>query len=131
MVNQVILIGNLGTDPEQRQAASGTAITNFSVATSSRWKDSAGQQQEETEWHRIVAFGRLAKICGQYLAKGSKVYVEGRLQTRQWEDKDGNRRYTTEIVASVMKMLDSRSERIDHHTNKNETVPLDMGDIPF
>ena len=128
MVNQVILIGNLGADPEQRQAASGSAVTNFSVATSSRWKDSAGQQQEETEWHRIVAFGRLAEICGQYLAKGSKVYIEGRLQTNKWEDRDGNTRYTTEIIARIMKMLDSKLERDEHPTI---IVPVGMEDVPF
>lgn len=128
MVNQVILIGNLGAAPEQRQAVSGTAVTNFSVATSSRWKDADGQQQEETEWHRVVAFGRLAEICGQYLVKGSKIYIEGRLQTQQWEDKDGNRRYTTEIVARVMKMLDRKLERDDYRTI---TVPDKMEDVPF
>jgi single-strand DNA-binding protein len=128
MVNQVILIGNLGTDPEQRQAASGTAVTNFSVATSSRWKNADGQQQEETEWHRVVAFGRLAEICGQYLVKGSKVYIEGRLQTNKWEDKDGNTRYTTEIIARIMEMLDSKSERDDYRTI---TVPDKMEDVPF
>jgi single-strand DNA-binding protein len=128
MVNQVILIGNLGTDPEQRQAASGTAVTNFSVATSSRWKNADGQQQEETEWHRVVAFGRLAEICGQYLVKGSKVYIEGRLQTNKWEDKDGNTRYTTEIIARSMKMLDSQSKCDEHSTM---TVPVAMEDVPF
>ena len=128
MVNQVILIGNLGADPEQRQAASGTAVTNFSVATSSRWKNADGQQQEETEWHRVVAFGRLAEICGQYLVKGSKVYIEGRLQTNKWEDKDGNTRYTTEIIARIMEMLDSKSERDDYRT---KTVPDKMEDVPF
>ena len=108
MINQVILIGNLGADPEQRQANNGSAVTNFSIATSRRWKDTDGQMQDETEWHRIVAFGRLAEICGQYLTKGSKVYIEGRLQTNKWTDQDGNTRYTTQVIAREMKMLDSR-----------------------
>ena len=116
MINQVILIGNLGADPEQRQANNGNAVANFSLATSRRWKGTDGQMQDETEWHRIVAFGRLAEICGQYLTKGSKVYIEGRLQTNKWTDKDGNTRYTTQVIAREMKMLDSRqdiSERSD------------------
>jgi len=110
MLNKVMIIGNLGADPEQRQAQSGSSVTSFTVATSERWKGKDGQQQEQTEWHRVVTFGRLAEICGQYLFKGSKVYIEGRLQTKQWEDKDGNKRYTTEIVAREMKMLDSKRE---------------------
>jgi single-strand DNA-binding protein len=110
MINQVILVGNVGADPEQRQANNGSAVTNFSIATSRRWKGTDGQMQDETDWHRIVAFGRLAEVCGQYLRKGSKVYIEGRIQTRQWDDRDGNKRYTTEIVAGEMKMLDSRQD---------------------
>lgn len=101
MINQVILIGNVGADPEQRQANNGSAVTNFSVATSRRWKGTDGQMQDETEWHRIVAFGRLAEICGQYLTKGSKVYIEGRLQTNKWTDKDGNTRYTTQVILRI------------------------------
>lgn len=128
MVNQVILIGNLGAAPEQRQANTRTAVTNFPMATSRHWKSADGKSQEETEWHRIVAFGRLAEICGQYLAKGSKVYIEGRLQTKKWEDKDGNTRYTTEIVARVMKMLDNKSALISDTSN---SVSSDMGEIPF
>lgn len=110
-VNKVILVGNLGNDPETRYQPSGGAITNISIATSESWKDkNTGQQQERTEWHRVVFFNRLAEIAGEYLKKGSKVYVEGALRTRKWQGKDGQDRYTTEIVASEMQMLDSRGE---------------------
>lgn len=110
-INKVILVGNLGNDPEVRYSQAGAAITNISVATSETWKDKqSGQQQERTEWHRIVFFNRLAEIAGEYLRKGSKVYVEGSLRTRKWQDKDGNDRYTTEIVANEMQMLDSRGQ---------------------
>ncbi|MFZ5773940.1 MAG: single-stranded DNA-binding protein [Thermodesulfobacteriota bacterium] len=108
MVNKVILIGNLGKDPEVRYSQTGTAIASFSVATTETWKKQDGSKEELTEWHRIVAFGRLGEICGEYLSKGSKVFIEGRLQTRKWDDKDGNTRYTTEIVAREMKMLSPR-----------------------
>ena len=109
-VNKVILVGNLGNDPEVRYTPSGTAIANISVATSDSWKDkNTGERQERTEWHRVVFFSRLAEIVEQYLKKGSKVYVEGRLQTNSWE-KDGVKRYTTDIIASEMRMLDSRGE---------------------
>lgn len=105
-VNKVILIGALGNDPEMRYAANGNAIANFSVATSEQWKDKAtGEKKESTEWHRISAFGKLAEICGEYLKKGSQVYIEGKLQTRKWQDKDGQDRYTTEIIADTMRML--------------------------
>ncbi len=108
-VNKVILVGNLGNDPEVRYSQGGAAITNISVATSESWKDKqTGQPQERTEWHRVVFFNRLAEIAGEYLRKGSKVYVEGSLRTRKWQDRDGQDRYTTEIVASEMQMLDSR-----------------------
>lgn len=107
-VNKVILIGNLGRDPETRYSADGAAIANVSIATTRRYKDSAGQQQEETEWHRVVFFGRLAEIAGEYLRKGRPVYVEGRLRTRKWTDKEGVEKYTTEIVAENMQMLGSR-----------------------
>lgn len=105
MINKAIIIGNLGSDPEVRYTQSGTAVANFNVATTEKWKGKDGQMQEQTEWHRVVAFDRLAEICGEYLSKGSKVYIEGRIQTRSWNDKDGNKRYTTEIVAKEMKML--------------------------
>lgn len=110
MINKVILIGNLGADPEQRFTQAGVAMSTFSVATSERWKDKDGQQQEQTEWHRIVAWRQLAEICNEYLHKGSKVYIEGKLQTRKWQDQNGHDRYTTEIVARDMKMLNSRGE---------------------
>ena len=108
-INKVILVGNIGQDPETRYSAAGAAITNVSIATSEGWKDKqSGQMQERTEWHRVVFFNRLGEIAGEYLKKGSKVYVEGQLRTRKWQDKDGQDRYTTEIVAREMQMLDSR-----------------------
>ena len=108
-VNKVILVGNCGQDPEMKHMPSGSAVTNISLATSETWKDKqSGQQQERTEWHRVVFFNRLAEIVGEYVKKGSKVYVEGRLQTRKWQDQSGQDRYTTEIVANEMQMLDSR-----------------------
>src|SRR5512134_705997 len=108
-VNKVILVGNLGRDPETRYMPDGAAITNVSVATSFQWTDKAsGEKKEETEWHRIVFRGKLAEIAGQYLRKGSQVYIEGRIRTRKWQDKDGQDRYTTEIVADTMQMLGSR-----------------------
>jgi len=109
-VNKVILIGNLGRDPEVRYTPNNAAITNVTIATSESWKDKAtGENQERTEWHRVVFFRRLAEIAGEYLKKGSKVYIEGKLQTRKWQDQNGQDRYTTEIVANEMQMLDSRS----------------------
>jgi single-strand DNA-binding protein len=108
-VNKVILVGNLGNDPETKYMPSGGAVTNITVATSESWKDkNTGQAQERTEWHRVVFFNKLAEIAGEYLRKGSKVYVEGSLRTRKWQDQSGQDRYTTEIVASEMQMLDSR-----------------------
>jgi single-strand DNA-binding protein len=109
-VNKVILIGNLGNDPDVRYTASGAAVANISLATAESWRDKeSGEQQERTEWHRIVFFGRLAEIVAEYLKKGSQIYVEGRLQTRKWQDKEGKDRYSTEIVANEMQMLGSRS----------------------
>lgn len=108
-VNKVIIVGNLGRDPETRYVASGSAITNIAVATTEQWKDKqSGEKKESTEWHRISFFNKLAEIAGQYLKKGSQVYIEGRLQTRKWTDKDGVERYTTEIIADTMQMLGSR-----------------------
>lgn len=110
-INKVILVGNLGQDPETKYMPSGGAVTNVSVATSETWKDkNTGQPQERTEWHRVVFFNRLAEIAGEYLKKGSKVYVEGSLRTRKWQGQDGQDRYTTEIVASEMQMLDGRGD---------------------
>src|SRR5690606_13428099 len=108
-INKVILIGNCGQDPETRYTAGGAAVTHLSVATSDTWKDKqTGQPQERTEWHRVVFFNRLAEIAGEYLRKGSKVYIEGSLRTNKWQDQQGQDRYTTEIVASEMQMLDGR-----------------------
>ncbi len=109
-INKVILIGNLGNDPDIRYTGSGAAVANISLATAESWRDKdSGEQQERTEWHRIVFFGRLAEIAGEYLRKGSQIYVEGRLQTRKWQDKEGNDRYTTEIVGNEMQMLGGRA----------------------
>jgi single-strand DNA-binding protein len=108
-INKVILIGRLGSDPEVRYTPSGVAVANFNIATSEEWKDKdSGEKKERTEWHRIVAWRRLGEICGEYLSKGKQVYIEGRLQTRDWEDRDGNKRYTTEIVASDVQFLGAR-----------------------
>lgn len=110
-INKVILVGRLGKDPDTKYMPSGDAVTNFSIATSETWKDKqSGEKKEKTEWHNIVAFRRLGEICAEYLRKGSQVYIEGKLQTRKWQDKNGNDRYTTEIVANEMQMLGSRSD---------------------
>jgi len=111
MLNKVTLIGRLGSDPEVRYMPTGGAVTNVSLATSRRWKDkNTGERREETEWHRIVFFSKLAEIVGEYLKKGSQVYVEGRIQTNKWQDKEGKDRYTTEIIADQMQMLGSKNE---------------------
>ena len=107
-LNKAILIGNLGKDPEMRYTPGGLGVANFNIATSETWNNKEGTKETRTEWHRIVAFGKLAEICGEYLSKGKQVYIEGRIQTRDWEDKDGIKRYTTEIVANQMIMLGSR-----------------------
>ena len=104
-VNKVILVGNLGKDPESRYLPDGGAVCNFSIATTDKWKDKGGEQQERTEWHRISTFSKLAEICGEYLKKGSQVYIEGRLQTRKWQDKEGKDRYSTEIVADRVQFI--------------------------
>ncbi len=111
-LNKVLLIGHLGRDPEIRYTPGGLAIANFSLATSEAYTTKDGNRETRTEWHRIVAFGRLAEICGEYLNKGSMVYIEGRLQTREWEDRDGNRRWTTEIVMTNMQMLDKKGAAV-------------------
>ena len=135
MINKVILIGNLGADPEVRYTQNGEAVANFRVATTETWKKD-GEKVEQTEWHKIVAFKRLGEICGEYLSKGSKVYIEGRLQTRKWEDRDGNARYTTEVVAREMKMLSPRGADAGTSTQYDEpplaepTQGID-DDVPF
>ncbi len=113
MINKVILIGNLGIDPELRFTQSGTPVASFRIATSERWKDKEGNQQEQTEWHNIVAWGRLGELCNEYLNKGSKVYIEGKLKTRKWQDQNGNDRYTTDIVARDVQFLTPRGESGD------------------
>ena len=142
-INKVILIGNLGSDPEVKNSTSGNMITRLNIATSETWKDKqTGSPQERTEWHRVVFFNRLAEIASQYLRKGSKVYIEGSLRTQKWQDQSGNDRYTTEIIASELQMLDSKStETLIPSTpirnpnttteNKNFADPLDDFDIPF
>ncbi len=104
-INKVMLIGRLGTDPEVRYTSNGGAVANFNMATNESWMDKAGQKQEKTEWHRIVVWGKLGELCGQYLSKGRQAFVEGRLQTREWTDKEGGKRYTTEIVAQNIQFL--------------------------
>lgn len=104
-VNKVILIGNLGQNPEIRYSPSGQAVCNLSIATNEAWTDKNGQKQEKTEWHRVVVFGKLAELCNQYLQKGRQIYLEGKLQTRQWQDKEGQTRYTTEVVAQTIQFL--------------------------
>lgn len=109
-VNKVLLVGNLGQDPEVKYMPNGNAVANITVATSESWKDQQGQQQERTEWHRVVMFKRLAEVAGEYLRKGSQVYLEGKLQTRKWQDQQGQDRYTTEIIADQMQMLGGKSD---------------------
>ncbi len=109
-VNKVILVGRLGRDPEVRYTPSGAPVANFSLATGETWKDKNGERQERTEWHNIVAWNKLAETCGQYLTKGKLIYIEGKLQTREWTDRDGNKRKTTEVIASDMVMLGSKAE---------------------
>ena len=134
-VNKAILVGRLGKDPEIKYTPSGTAIANFTMATSENYKDKDGQKQERTEWHRIVAFGKLAEICGEYLAKGKQVYVEGRIQTRSWDDKDGNKKYMTEIVANIMQMLGKADESASGASAADSSVvpesPQVDEDVPF
>lgn len=110
-VNKVLLIGRLGSNPDVRYTPSGAAVANFSVATNESWTDKGGQKQERTEWHRVVVWGKLASLCGEYLAKGRQVYIEGRLQTRQWQDKEGQTKYTTEVIATAVQFLGAAGER--------------------
>lgn len=126
-VNKVILVGTLGQDPETRYSASGTAFTNISVATSEQWKDKqTGEKKERTEWHKVIFAARLAEIAGEYLEKGSKVYIEGSLQTRKWQDQSGNDRYTTEIRAQNMQMLDGKRNS-DDDGNSSAPAPSQGG----
>lgn len=128
-VNKVILVGNLGKDPDTRFLPDGKAVCNFSIATTDRWKDKAsGETKEATEWHRISAFGRIAEICGEYLRKGSAVYIEGKLKTRKWQDKEGQDRYTTEIIADSMQMLGGKSQ--GDSAGQREQRPAQSGEHP-
>ena len=122
-VNKVILIGNLGRDPEVRYMPSGDAVANITIATTETWKDKGGEKQEQTEWHRVAMFGKMAEIAGEYLKKGSQVYIEGKLQTRKWTDKEGQERYTTEIRADRMQMLGSRSGGSERMAPPDDDAP--------
>lgn len=130
MINKVILIGNLGADPELRYTQSGTAVASFRVATTERWKGQDGQMQEQTEWHSCNAWGKLAEICGKYLQRGSKVYVEGSINTRKWQDKSGNDRYSTEIKVREMKMLDSKGSGGGRGDGPDQP-PMEDDSVPF
>ena len=144
-VNKVILVGNLGANPEMRFTQGGAAVANLRIATSERWTDRNGQKQESTEWHRVVVFGKQAEIVGQYLVKGRQVYIEGRLQTRQWQDQQGQKRFSTEVVALRVQMLGGRpgerqpegqAEDMGATVPSDEGIPTDFGsgpddDIPF
>ncbi len=125
MLNKATLIGRLGKDPDVKYTPDGTMVTTFSIATTEQWKDKNGEKVQKTEWHKIVAWKKLAEICGNYLKKGSLVFIEGRIQTRSWEDKDGIKHYTTEIVAADMKMLDKKEDQ----QLAADGMPLD--DVPF
>jgi single-strand DNA-binding protein len=138
MVNKVILIGRLGADPEIRYTPDGMMVTNLNLATNEQRKDKNGEKVVKTEWHRIVTFGKLAEICGNYLSKGKLVYIEGRIQTRSWEDKEGVKRNTTEIIASNMQMLDSKGGAKSQDTIQENPLPAYTGadaqpedDVPF
>ena len=132
MVNKVIIVGYLGRNPETTSTTSGAQCCKFSVATSERWKDQGGKMQEQTEWHLVVAWNRLAEICGEYLHKGSLVYVEGKLTTRKWQDQNGNDRYTTEIVAREMKMLGGKNEQHSDDGNRPSSGSTNSyNDVPF
>jgi single-strand DNA-binding protein len=137
MINKAILVGRLGKDPDVRYTPDGMMVTNFTLATDEQRKDKNGERIRSTEWHRIVTFGKLAEICGKYLNKGKLVYVEGRIRTQAWEDKEGNKRSTTEIVASDMKMLDSKGQRGDSYPDEPAAPPSPTGDplseddVPF
>lgn len=129
-VNKAIIIGNLGADPEIRYMPSGDAVANLSIATTDKWKDKDGSPQESTEWHRVSFFGKLAEVCGEYLKKGSQVYVEGSIRTRKWQDKDGNDRYTTEIKGERMQMLGGKPEgTASNAANQRQDTPAKTGEV--
>ena len=143
-VNKAIVVGNLGRDPETRHTQGGQTVCNFSVATSEKWRDKGGESQESTEWHRIVCWGKLAELCDQYLSKGRSVYVEGKIQTREWTDKQGEKRYTTEIVAKEVQFLDKGDRSDSRGDSRGDTRSRDDygpgvgyeddqpgGDVPF
>ena len=129
-VNKVILVGNLGRDPEVRFTKSGTPVASFSLATSEKWTGKDGNKEEKTEWHRIIAWGKLGEICGEYLSKGKQVYIEGRLQTREWEDNDGNKRQTTEIVANNMTMLGQLNSQGSDRSSSSSSGPPASSGVP-
>jgi single-strand DNA-binding protein len=131
MINKAILVGRLGKDPEVRYTPDGMMITNFTLATDEQRKDKNGERVQKTEWHRIVTFGKLAEICGKYLVKGKLVFVEGRIQTRAWEDKEGGKRSTTEIIASDMRMLDSKGQRSADASAEEPPLPHPGADGPM
>ena len=140
-VNKVILVGNLGANPEMRSTQGGQKVANLRLATTERWTDKNGQKQEQTEWHRVVVWGKQAEFCSQYLVKGRQIYVEGRIQTRQWQDQQGQKRYSTEVVAQVIQLLGSRPDGAPREETNvmmppDEAQPNDFGggpddDIPF
>lgn len=137
MVNKALLIGRLGADPEVRYTPDGTMVTNFRLATDHQWKDKNGEKLQKTEWHRIVTFGKLAEICSNYLSKGKLIFIEGRIQTRSWEDKDGVKRSTTEIIAGNMQMLDSKGQAksqdgvVDDQAAVYSGLDQNPDDVPF
>lgn len=130
-VNKVILVGSIGQDPTVRYTPSGSAVTTVSVATTESWNDKDGNKQEKTEWHRVVFFGRLAEIAGEYLRKGSQVYIEGKLRTNKWQDKNGDTRYTTEIISDNMQMLNNKSGAINEISFVKQKPNQDEYDEPF
>jgi len=137
MINKAILVGRLGKDPEVRYTPDGAMVTSFTLATDEQWKDKNGEKVQKTEWHKIVTFGKLAEICGNYLVKGKLIFIEGRIQTRSWDDKEGVKRYTTEIVANNMQMLDSKGQNKAEGSSPSSTpsnsvdTGTPMEDVPF
>jgi len=137
-VNKVIIVGRLGQNPELKYTPSGVAVCNMSIATSEKWKDKQGQMQEKTEWHRVIVWSKQAEHCSNYLQKGSQAYVEGRLETRKWTDKEGNEKYTTEIIANTVQFLDAKGDKPVNQSAPQQKVTIDQAvnhfstsDIPF